>query len=166
MGRPTRLRKNLIAGVGYASSQPAVSVISMSWVIGQAVADSVFTAPAGHQGITYVAGAGDDGSPASYPANSANVLAVGGTYFSGLVDAAGDYTGESAWANGGGGVDTLEPQPDYQVDAAIGYTGGRAVPDVAFDAGTQVAVYDSYDYGATPWVPLGGTSIGARRGRR
>ena len=35
------------------------------------------------------------------------------------------------------------------------------MPDVSFDAGSPVAVYDSYDYGATPWVALSGTSFGA-----
>ena len=159
-GTTNQIDQNLISGVRYASSQTDVSVISMSWVVSQTVAASVFTTPTEHQGITYVAGAGDNGSPASYPADLPNVLSVGGTYFSQAVDAAGDYTTESAWSLGGGGIATLEPQPSYQVDAAIGYTGGRAVPDVAFDAGTTVSVYDSYDY-AAPWVSLGGTSIGA-----
>ena len=41
--------------------------------------DSTFTTPDGHQGITFVAATGDDGSPGNYPAFSPNVLAVGGT---------------------------------------------------------------------------------------
>ena len=41
--------------------------------------DSYFTTPAGHTGVTFVASAGDDGAPVSYPAASPNVLSVGGT---------------------------------------------------------------------------------------
>ncbi len=163
-GTTNQIAQNLIAGVGYASSQPAVSVISMSWVIGQAVADSVFTAPVGHQGITYVAG-GRRRLACELSGDSATRLPWAARLL-GARRRRGGLHRRVGRANGGGGVETLEPQPDYQVDAAIGYTGGRAAPDVAFDAGTQVAVYDSYDYGATPWVPLGGTSIGALRGLR
>jgi hypothetical protein len=160
-GTTSQVDSGLIAGVQYAATLPGVSVISMSWTLSTAVSDSVFTTPAGHQGITYVAGSGDSGSPASYPANSPNVLSVGGTYFPAALDAAGDYSGESAWDASGGGVDTSEPQSMAQ-SQAIGATGGRAVPDVAFDAGTSVTVYDSYDYGAsTPWTSLIGTSLGA-----
>ena len=42
-------------------------------------------------------------------------------------------------------------------------TTKRTVPDVAFDAdpGSGVAVYDSWDYSGSPWVQVGGTSLGA-----
>jgi hypothetical protein len=160
-GTTSQLDSGLVAGVQFASKLPGVSVISISWTLGTAVSDSVFTTPAGHHGITYVAGSGDSGSPSSYPATSPNVLSVGGTYFPAALDAAGDYSGESAWDASGGGVDASEPQSTAQAQA-IGAMGGRAVPDVAFDAGTSVAVYDSYDYGATtPWTSLIGTSLGA-----
>jgi hypothetical protein len=62
-------------------------------------------------------------------------------------------------------VDLAELQPGAQVNA-VGAKGGRAAPDVAFDAGSAVAVYDSYDYGETPWVSIIGTSFGAPPGRR
>jgi hypothetical protein len=159
-GNASQIDQGLIDGVNYARQQPGVSVISMSWSLGKMVSDSTFTTPTGHQGITFVAGSGDNGSPATYPATSPNVLSVGGTFFPAALDAAGDYSGESAWDASGGGVDTSEAESTAQVQA-IGAMGGRAVPDVAFDAGSSVAVYDSYDYGATPWTSLVGTSLGA-----
>ena len=132
----------------------------MSWTEGTIVSDATFTTPAGHQGITFVAGSGDYGSPASYPASSPEVLAVGGTYFPTALDQEGDYTIESAWDGSGGGIVTSEAESAAQLQA-VGARGGRAVPDVAFDAGSPVAVVDSYDYGSTPWVALSGTSFGA-----
>jgi hypothetical protein len=159
-GNASQIDQGLIDGVNYARQQQAVSVISMSWSLSTMVSDATFTTPSGHQGITFVTGSGDNGSPATYPATSPNVLSVGGTYFPAALDAVGDYSGESAWDASGGGVDTSEPQLTAQTHA-IGAMGGRAVPDVAFDAGSSVAVYDSYDYGATPWTSLVGTSLGA-----
>ncbi len=159
-GTTSQIDQGLIDGVNYVRNQPGVSVISMSWTEGTIVSDATFTTPAGHEGITFVAGSGDYGSPASYPATSPNVLAVGGTYFPTALDQEGDYTTEAAWSASGGGIDTAEPQPAAQAQA-IGADGGRAAPDVAFDAGTPLAVIDSYDYGSTPWVALSGTSIGA-----
>ena len=163
-GTTSQIDQGLIDGVNYARNQPDVSVISMSWTESTIVSDSTFTTPAGHQGITFVAGSGDNGSPASYPASSPNVLAVGGTYFPTALDQEGDHSVESAWSGSGGGVDTAEPEPAAQLQA-IGARGGRAVPDVAFDAGTPVAVYDSYDYTSTPWVALSGTSLAHPHGR-
>jgi hypothetical protein len=159
-GSTSQIDKALIAGVQYARKQAAVSVVSMSWTENTITSDGTFTTPAGHQGITFVAGSGDYGSPPSYPATSPNVLGVGGTYFPRALDQEGDYSVESAWAGSGGGVDPGEIEPKIQLPVA-GAVGGRAVPDVAFDAGSAVAVYDSYDYKSKPWVALSGTSIGA-----
>jgi hypothetical protein len=150
----------LLDGVNFARSQPGVSVVSMSWGENTVINDAVFTTPPGHQGVTFVAGSGDAGSQADYPAFSPNVLAVGGTEFAKPLDPQGDYPGEAAWPSGGGGVGPTEPQPRGQLQA-VGDLGGRAIPDVSFDAGSDVAVLDSYDYGANPWISLEGTSFGA-----
>ena len=169
-GGQQRVDQGLIDGVNYARSQPGVSVISMSWTEDSLQdIDGDFTSPnydpakGEYQGITFVAGTGDDGGQAGYPASSPNVLAVGGTQFAAPVDANGDYPpgGETAWLYGSGGITPGVAQPQGQ-SAVYAASGGRATPDVAFDAGTDVVVYDSYDYGTTtPWVPIGGTSIGA-----
>jgi hypothetical protein len=152
----------LISGVNYARSQPGVSVISMSWTETSVINNAVFTSPSSAQGITFVAGTGDDGAAAGYPASSPNVLAVGGTQFATPPDASGDYppAGETAWSGSSGGIDSSQPQ-SFAQQLAVGAEGGRAAPDVAFDAGSDVAVYDSYDFGSTPWVSVFGTSIGA-----
>jgi hypothetical protein len=157
---------DLLDGVDYARSQPGVSVVSMSWDTGvpltghaPTATDSIFATPSGHQGVTFVAASGDQGN-AAYPAQSSNVLAVGGTVLTPNLQAAGGYT-ETAWSGSGGGVDPAEPESAAQ-QQAVGSLGGRAVPDVSFDAGTAVAVYDSYDYGSgTGWIPLIGTSFSA-----
>ena len=54
----------------------------MSWgageFAGESAYDSVFTTPAGHNGVTFVASSGDSGTT-EYPSASPNVLSVGGT---------------------------------------------------------------------------------------
>jgi hypothetical protein len=162
-GGPDRVDQGLIDGVNYARSQPKVSVVSMSWTEGSIRDDSVFTTPTGHTGITFIAASGDSGMQASYPAASRNVLAVGGSEFTTPPDQTGHYPpgAEQAWNGSGGGIQAGEPQPQGQ-SAVYNSPAGRAVPDVAFDAGNFVSVYDSYDFGtATPWVAMEGTSFGA-----
>jgi subtilase family serine protease len=154
---------DLIAGVDYAKNQPGVSVVSMSWDVPEyrieAATDSTFTTAANHP-VTFVAAAGDYGSPPEYPATSANVLAVGGTTLS--LSSGGSYGSETAWSDGGGGVSTVEKEPAFQDGAQA--TGYRSAPDVSYDANPNsgFAVYDTIDdrYG-TGWEEIGGTSAGA-----
>ncbi len=157
---------DLFLMVNYARQQPGVSVVSMSWgfdeVAGDATSyDQNLTTPANHIGMTFVAATGDKGAQArqQYPAASPNVLAVGGTSLT--TDAQGNYGSESAWPQGGGGLSQYEPQPASQKGVpALQGTTFRATPDVSFDAGGLVSVYDSYDFGAsTPWTSNGGTSL-------
>ena len=114
------------------------------------------------------------------PAASPDVVAVGGTTLQNL-DAAGDYpgtgnggeigwsSGSDSWnpiAGGGGGISTIEPEPNWQkqvVPTSIDPTGGRAIPDVAWDAdpATGFPVYYSTPDGSGNfgWTVNGGTSI-------
>jgi len=163
---------DLATAVSTAVNRRGVSVVSMSWgaadFAGEASLDPLFTTPAGHAGVTFVASAGDDGAPGGYPAFSTNVVAVGGTT---LTAPGGVYKSETAWSlnNGsgtGGGQSSFEPEPSYQT--RVQQSGWRQMPDVAFDAGptSGVAVYDSYDGGTyrgtpTPWLEAGGTSLSA-----
>jgi hypothetical protein len=149
---------------------PAVSVVSMSFggpeFNTEAQADSLFTTPDGHTGMTFVASSGDGGAvvssaaPAvSYPAASSNVLAVGGTN---MTFNGNGYAGETAWSNGGGGQSLYESEPAYQ--NGVQHSGNRQVPDASFDANpnTGVPIYTSYDYGAgAGWFGIGGTSLAA-----
>src|SRR6202035_3624175 len=125
---------DLLQAVSTAAHTSGVSVVSMSWgggeFSGEASADSFFTTPSGHQGVTFVASTGDSGTPADYPALSANVVAVGGTNLS--IDSSGNYLGESAWSDGGGGISAVESQPSYQAGKVNGTSSTqRTVPDVA-----------------------------------
>ena len=149
---------NLFAAVNYARQQAGVSAISMSWgsddnisnaSYDQNLSNTYLVTPSGHQGITFVASSGDDGHP-SFPAESPNVLAVGGTDL--FLTSSGAITNETAWTpttsggqtwSGGGGVSRE--------------FSGRKVPDVAYNAGIGMAVYDTFgpDHG---WISVGGTS--------
>jgi subtilase family serine protease len=71
------------------------------------------------------------------------------------------YAGESGWFGSGGGNAAYEGEPSFQTNA-LGVSNARMTPDVAFDAnpGSGVAIYDSFQQ-ATPWLEVGGTSVGA-----
>jgi hypothetical protein len=154
---------SLDTGVAFAKDQPGVSVVSMSWgsgeYNGETSRDGTYTTPAGHQGVTFVAASGDFGT-IEYPAASPKVLAVGGTVLS--ANGAGSYLGETGWTGSGGGISSFESQPAYQKGVVTQSSIRRTDPDVAYNAGAGVAVYDSYNNGTTaPWASVGGTSAGA-----
>ncbi len=168
---------DLMAAVNTARNIPGVSVVSMSWGGNELTFNyftnynSYFTTPAGHIGITFLAATGDSGSPASYPAFSPNVLAVGGTTLT--LNSDGSYNSETGWDGSGGGISQIESQPSYQQGlvihngtSVVNANGMRTVPDVAFDAddiNSGVAVYDSYNGAwwnpAENWFETGGTSF-------
>jgi len=175
--------ENLMAGANYARSLPGVSVVSMSWGAIERIAETaaeinnnkVFTTPAGHQGITFVASSGDaTDTPVSFPGSSANVLSVGGTA---LVAPGGNYASETSWWDGFGGGSTggfsnIEAVPYYQKpvissEAFLGINGvaRRAVPDVSLNAdpATGFAFYDATSAGDPDfgWQNVGGTSVSA-----
>jgi subtilase family serine protease len=144
---------DLLNAVDYARSQSGVVAVSMSWggheTPFDVYNDDYLTTPAGHVGgygmqggITFVSASGDNGQPASWPATSTHVVAVGGTTLG--VGRKSKYRGESAWSGSGGGVS---------------YYQGTYAPDVAYDADptTGFSVYDSYSGG---WQTVGGTSAG------
>ncbi len=155
---------DLFQGVTTAALLPGVSVVSMSWgsaeFNGESFYDSDFTTPEGHQGVTFVASTGDQGSPGEYPAYSPNVLAVGGTSL--YLNANGSFNSESAWSGSGGGTSVFETAPAFQ--AGVAGSGARTIPDVSSDAdpNTGVSVYDSFNgTSAAPWEQVGGTSLAA-----
>ena len=146
---------DLLTAVDYARSQDGVVAVSMSWggheTPFDVYNDDYLTTPAGHVGgygmqggITFVSASGDNGQPASWPATSTHVVAVGGTTLN--VGRKNKYRGESAWSGSGGGVSL------YQ---------GTYAPDVAYDAdpNSGFSVYDSYE-GNGGWQTVGGTSAG------
>jgi hypothetical protein len=170
---------DLMAAVNYARRAPGVSIVSMSWggseyfsfrgdeSSTQLAFDDIFTTPGGHQGVTFVASAGDTGfnGGVQWPASSPNVVAVGGTSLH-TQDATGTYLSEDPWRgfrNGtSGGFSRVENEPDYQQVAQ--QSGSRSTPDVGYngDPDTGFAVYDSLPFGGfSGWDVVGGTSAGA-----
>jgi hypothetical protein len=157
---------NLTTAVSTARTLSGVSVVSMSWggseTPSETQSDSLFTTPAGHTGITFIASSGDSGAAAGsqWPAASPNVLSVGGTSLQ--VGTNGAYQAETSWNGSGGGYSQYEPEPTYQQAAQS--TGQRSTPDVAFlaDPATGVAVYSTVpSSGQGSWQVVGGTSLGA-----
>jgi hypothetical protein len=160
------------SAVGWASTAPGVSVVSMSFGGGEFSYensatwgyDKYFTTPANHNGVTFLAATGDSGSPGAYPAYSPNVVAVGGTSIH--VNPNNSWSAENGWVSGGGGVSAYESQPAYQTGKVSGTSSTkRTIPDVSIEAdpATGVAICDSTAYGAaTPWLSgyiEGGTSL-------
>lgn len=158
---------DLLAAVDLARFTPGVSVVSMSWggseLSGQTAYDYHFTTPPGHTGITFIASTGDDSARAgaSWPASSANVLAVGGTTL--RIGFTSAYVGESAWSGGGGGLSQVVSEPAYQ--RSVQGTGVRSTPDVSINANpnTGYSVYfTSPTSGRGGWSQIGGTSAAAQ----
>ena len=171
---------DLMTGVVTAAQLPGVSVVSMSWdfaegqdVLAQdeAAYDSYFTTPPGHEGVTFVASAGDYGAGLSeYPSVSPNVVAVGGTSLT--LNKDNTYNSEAGWGaysntlglflGSGGGPGLYESEPVYQ--QSVQSTGSRTTPDVSLlaDPETGAWVADPYNLPAdSPWEVVGGTSLSA-----
>jgi len=149
---------DLLAGVDYAAAH--AGVVSMSWGGGEFSGEQNASVELHfqHAGVTFVASSGDNGAPASWPAVSPNVVAVGGTALT--LGANNAYASESGWGGSGGGPSTYEAKPAYQA-GVVTQTTARANPDVAYNASpsTGFAVYDSFTQNG--WMTVGGTSAGA-----
>ena len=150
---------DLLAAVSYATSQPNVVAVSMSWGGSEFSTETLYDSYFSSSGITFFASSGDSGAGVIWPSSSPNVVAVGGTtlkFVSGSVV-------ETGWSGSGGGVSRYEPKPAYQTNFGLS-SSMRAVPDVSYDAdpNTGVPVYDSLGYsGQYGWFQVGGTSAGA-----
>ena len=148
-----------------AARVPGVTVVNMSLGLEDkdrdflSTFDGIFTTPAGHAPVTFVAATGDAGGVTNYPAGSQNVVAVGGTT---LNVSGNNYVSETGWEGSGGGIFEHEFRPFYQ-PTTISPTQ-RTNPDVSADADpfTGFGFVDSFNFGAaTPWVSAGGTSLAA-----
>ncbi len=149
---------NLLKAVDYAAKQSNVSAISMSWggaeFSDETSLDSHFRSLSG---APFFASSGDNGTGASWPAASPNVIGVGGTSLSLNTD--GTLKKESAWSGSGGGVSAYESAPAYQQTYVIPKAGKmRAIPDVSYDA-DPASGFPIVSAGK--WYTVGGTSAGA-----
>jgi hypothetical protein len=160
------------AAIHTAANYPGVSVVSMSFGISEnafnpvaAGYDTAFAQPSGHNPVSFVAAAGDDGAlgygtAPSWPASSPYVLAVGGTTLN--LTSGSQYLSETAWAGTTAGNSLYEAQPTYQL--GVQNSGHRQVPDVSLDADpkTGVAVLSTSSHGSgSGWFQVGGTSLAA-----
>jgi hypothetical protein len=156
---------DLFTAVRTAANYSGVVAVSMSWgggeFSGETSYDSNFKTPSGHAGVTFLASSGDSGAPASYPAASPNVIAVGGTTLS--LTSAGGIISESGWSGSGGGISSVESQPTYQKGVVTQSSTRRTNPDVSYDANpnTGFSEYNSYSFPSSPWQQFGGTSDAA-----
>ena len=162
------------AGVNAAVADGA-TVVSNSYGGGEEAADSSLEgAYYAHPGTVIAASSGDCGylneacpgypRSADFPADTPNVVAVGGTS---LTESAGVWT-STVWEDGGSGCSGVFAAPLWQQQAAnfaaTGCGGARSVADVAAigDPNTGVDVYDSTPEGhgaPTGWGVWGGTSV-------
>jgi subtilase family serine protease len=147
---------NFLKAIDYGAKQKDVVAISMSWggaeFSEETSLDSHFKSVSG---ATFFASSGDNGTGASWPAASPNVIAVGGTSLSGT----GESMRETAWSGSGGGVSAYEKVPSFQASYSISKNNRmRAIPDVAYDADPHSG-FPIIRAGV--WRTVGGTSAGA-----
>jgi PKD repeat protein len=134
---------------------------ALNVLLGSSTAEDAIYMKAMAQGQTVFVSAGDAGAACSvlinlgtpdagipsveYPASSPYVVAVGGTSL--FTDATtGDYSMEITWTGTGGGTSTFETAPAWQNASGVAPTASvfRAVPDIAMNAGFNVAVAAFY----------------------
>jgi subtilase family serine protease len=155
---PTPSGANFVNAIDYAASRSDVVAVSMSFggaeFPEETTLDAHFTST---NGAVFFASAGDNGSGASWPASSPNVIGVGGTSLA--LTSKGMLQNETAWSGSGGGISAYEKAPAFQTAYAIKQSGGmRAIPDVAYNA--DPASGFSIVRGGV-WRIVGGTSAGA-----
>ena len=159
---------NLLSAIDYAASRKDVVAVSMSWggaeFSDELSYDAHFVDKA-NSSTAFFASSGDDGTGASWPASSPNVIGVGGTSLQ--LASSGALIAESAWSGSGGGVSAYEKEPAWQTAYKISKANGmRAIPDVSYDAdpASGYPVYLTTGTGAKAkgsWNTVGGTSAGA-----
>jgi subtilase family serine protease len=173
--------------IAMATADPQVHVVSNSWGGGEtpSLSDPFYAATnqqflkAVSVGTTFYFSSGDTGTDSggtglpSYPADSPNVVSVGGTSLN--LNLNSSYSSESVWADlifsdgAGAGCSSVIAQPSFQNIAAVNNvatchltssaaTRGRADPDVVADADP----YTGAEVFTGGWSEeIGGTSLAA-----
>lgn len=152
---------DMLAAVDKASELVSASgggEVSMSWgsdeFVGEETLDSHFKKP----NVVYFASTGDAVSP-SWPAVSANVVAVGGTTVARNA-ATLAFVAEDSWTSAGAGFSTRIARPSFQ-PTSVGAT--RGIPDISAVANPETGVWVRYTFasGGSQWMIFGGTSVAA-----
>ncbi len=153
---------DLMAAITVAKRLPGVRQVVISFgspedACSLANYDSIFV----QNGVEFFAAAGDTSGERDFPAESMNVVAVGGTTLTVALD--GTWMSETVWTSTGGGPSKFEPRPIFQdgIQSLVGAYRGNADLAAVGDPNTGVSVYDSFAYqGASGWQVFGGTSAG------
>jgi subtilase family serine protease len=141
--------------------------VSNSWGGGEFSGETTYDSHFKVGKVVYFASTGD-AAGTIWPSTSTNVVAVGGTTTSRVNTVSGskmtpatfgNFIGESAWEEGGGGLSLYEPRPAYQ--KSLPAAAHKVVPDVSSDANpnTGVWVYDANATTGVGWYVFGGTSV-------
>ncbi len=150
-----------------SSDTPLPLNLSSSWTWSPAdpATDDPYFMKMASQGQSFFQATGDSGGyegNAPWPANSAYVIAVGGTDLT-TSGAGGPWASETAWSDGGGGYGSNVDIPSWQVAAVAKCTGCsqkyRDVPDVAANA--NFTFYVCADQKGCTENEYGGTSFAA-----
>lgn len=151
------LVSNLAAAVNTAAAMGA-NAISNSYGLAESSSLSSYLGAYRHPGIAITVSSGDSGYGVQFPANSADVIAVGGTSLSRASNSRG-WT-ETAWSGAGSGCSAIVAKPTWQTD---GLCARRMVTDVSAvaDPNTGARVYGPTSSTATGWMIIGGTSLSA-----
>lgn len=156
--------QDMIAAVDFASnlvSQAGGGQVSMSWGGREFTSEGSLDGHFSKSGVVFVGSTGDVGGLDTYPSESPNVIAVGGTT---IVRNAGQFVEETAWGGSGGGPSVFEAKPTFQTNVPKTDPSKRSAPDVSADADpfSGAAVFDSTACGGrSGWLVVGGTSLSA-----
>ncbi len=138
---------------------------SWTWSPADPSTDDPYFQKMASQGQSFFQATGDSGGytgSAPWPANSAYVIAVGGTDLE-TQSAGGPWKSETAWADGGGGWGSNVAIPSWQAPVISGCAGcsetDRNVPDVAANA--NFTFYVCADQNGCTENEYGGTSFAA-----
>ena len=146
----------LLPAVDYASNQPGVVSVGMSWGTTERVDELGWDSHFNKAGITFFASTGNVAGSVYYPSTSPYVVAVGGTVLT--LNGDGSVNGEAARASSSSGISQYEPMPAYQTNTGLNTkfsTSNRVVPDVSYNAQSYYVYYNG------AWSIVGGTSAAA-----
>jgi subtilase family serine protease len=145
---------DLTNAVTYATTTVKADVISMSWGANEFPQLTAYNSTFANTGVCYCAASGDSNT-VSWPATSANCVAVGGTSLIWNPTATPNRT-EYTWTSAGCGYSSITPQPRYQLGVGTITHPNRVIPDVAMVADSNTCVYTVYNGN---WYGVGGTSV-------
>jgi subtilase family serine protease len=146
----------LLPAVDYASSQPGVVAVGMSWGTTERVDELGWDSHFNKAGPAFFASTGNVAGSVYYPSTSPYVVAVGGTVLT--LNGDGSVNSEAARGSSSSGISQYEPMPAYQTSLGLNTqfsTSSRVVPDVSYNAQGYYVYYNGV------WSIVGGTSAAA-----